>query len=215
MDLHETSYAKIVNVCDLFCVHLHTHTQTLSQFTRRKNKGHFHTCIPQLLRFFLFFYKQFAIPQFWTMLRMRWSSSVSVWGSFSTDGSPVTLWLLIVKLRAVFCPSVQYLSFFCEAFSWTIFDSSRFPLFHSGQVFHKLLCPLTVVVPQINLTTLFSYPLFLCLFHTPLDVIVHFLVFFRSFTFKSILSFLLLSHKSRILQWPNVFSFDHVCKGYH
>ena len=97
---------------------------------------------------------------------------------------------MIVQLRAVFFPSVQYLSFL---------DSSSFLLFQSDQVFHKLLCPLTVVVPQINLTTLFSYPLFLCLFHTLLDVIVHFLVFFRSFRFESFfLSFLLLWHRSRI-----------------
>ena len=35
-------------------------------------------------------------------------------------------------------------------------------LFHSGQVFHGLVCPLIVVLPQIffNLTTLFSYPFF-------------------------------------------------------
>ena len=56
-----------------------------------------------------------------------WSYSVSVWG----------------QLGAVFCPSVQYLFFFCEAFSWMILDSSSFPLFHCGQVFHKLVCPLT------------------------------------------------------------------------
>ena len=30
-----------------------------------------------------------------------------------------------------------------------IFDSSSFTLFHSGQVFHELVCSLTVVVPQI------------------------------------------------------------------
>ena len=70
-------------------------------------------------------------------------------------------WPLIVLLRAVFCPSVQYLSVPCEAFSWTILDRSRFPLFHSGQVFHQLVCPLTVVLPQIffNLTNvlLFSF----------------------------------------------------------
>ena len=93
---------------------------------------------------------------------------------------------------SVFCPSVQYLSLFCEAFSWTILDSSRFPLFHSGQVFHQLVCPLTVVLRQIffNLTTLFSCPVFSSLFHAPLDVVVHFLVFLRSFIFrlKSVLS---------------------------
>ena len=39
-------------------------------------------------------------------------------------------------------------------------DSSRFPLFDGGQVFHQLVCLLTVVLPQIyfNLTTQFSYP---------------------------------------------------------
>ena len=65
--------------------------------------------------------------------------------------------LVIVQPSAVFCPSVQYLSFFCEAFSWTIVDSSSFSLFHSGQVFHKLVRTLPVVLPQLffNLTTLF------------------------------------------------------------
>ena len=47
-----------------------------------------------------------------------------------------------------------------------ILDSSHFPLFHSGQVFHQLVCPLTVVLSQVffNLTTLFSYPVFFSLF---------------------------------------------------
>ena len=42
----------------------------------------------------------------------------------------------------------------------TILDSSSFPLFQSSKVFHELVCPLTVVLPQIsfNLTTLFSCP---------------------------------------------------------
>ena len=46
------------------------------------------------------------------------------------------------------------------------------------------------VLPQIffNLTTLFSYPVFFCLFHAPLDVVFHFLVFLRSFRFESFLS---------------------------
>ena len=65
----------------------------------------------------------------------------------------------------------QYLSLFCEAFSSTILDSSSFPLFHSGQVFHQLVCPLTVVFPQIffHFTTLFSYPVFFSLFRAPLQ----------------------------------------------
>ena len=71
-----------------------------------------------------------------------------------------------------------------------ILDSSCFPLFHSGQVFHQLVCPLTAVLSQIffNLTTLFSYPVFFSLFHAPLDVVVHLLVFLRSFRLKSFLS---------------------------
>ena len=71
-----------------------------------------------------------------------------------------------------------------------ILDSSRFPLFHSGQVFHQLACPLIVVLPQIflNPTTLFSYPFFFSLFHAPLDVVVHFFVFVRSSKLKSFLS---------------------------
>ena len=61
-------------------------------------------------------------------------------------------------------------------------------LFHSGQVFHQLVCPLTVVLRQIffNLTTLFSYPVFFSFFYAPLDV-VHFLVFLRSFRLESFL----------------------------
>ena len=62
---------------------------------------------------------------------------------------------MVVQLRAVFRPSVQYLSLFCEAFSWTILYSSRFPLFHSGQVFHQLVrlplprsCFLTLLRPR-------------------------------------------------------------------
>ena len=45
-------------------------------------------------------------------------------------------------------------------------------------VVKSLVCPLTVVLLQIffNLTSLFSYPVFFCLFHAPLNV--HFLVFF-------------------------------------
>ena len=53
------------------------------------------------------------------------------------------------------------------ALLWGIFqndlDSSCFPLFHSGQVFHQLVCPLTVVLSQIfcNLATLFFYSFFI------------------------------------------------------
>ena len=45
--------------------------------------------------------------------RMGWSSFVFVWRQSGTDGTG----LVIVQLSAVFCPSVQYLSFVCEAFA--------------------------------------------------------------------------------------------------
>ena len=57
----------------------------------------------------------------------------------------ISIGLVVVQLRAVFCPSVQYLSLFCEAFSWAILYSSHFPLFHSGQVFYQFVCPLTII----------------------------------------------------------------------
>ena len=102
----------------------------------------------------------------------------------------ISIGLVIVQLRAVLCPSVQYLSFFCEAFPWTVLDNSSFSLLHSGQVFHQLVCPLPVVLPQIflSLTTLFSNPVFFSLFRAPLVDVVHFLLFLRSFRLKSFLS---------------------------
>ena len=120
--------------------------------------------------------------------RMGWSSSVSVLGQSSTDGSPLALWLYSSVQYSVDRFSIS--RSFCEAFSWAILDSSSFSLLHSGQVFYELVCPLTVVLLQIffNLTTLFSYLDFYCLFHAPLDVILHFPVFLRSFRFKSFLS---------------------------
>ena len=49
----------------------------------------------------------------------------------------ISIGLVIVQFRAIFCPSVQYLLFFYETFSWAILESSSFPLFHS--VFHSFL----------------------------------------------------------------------------
>ena len=102
-----------------------------------------------------------------SLWRMGWSSSVCLG---TVQYWWISIGLVVVQLRVVFCPLVQYLLLFCEAFSWPILDSSHFPLFHSGQVFHQLVCPLTVVLPQIfsNLTTLFSYEVFWSLFRAPL-----------------------------------------------
>ena len=155
-----------------------------------------------------------------SLRRKGWSSSVSVWGQSSTDRSPLASWLY---------SSVQYsvhwfsLLFFCEAISWTILDSSSFYLFHSGQVFHELVCPLTVVLPQIffNLTTLFSYPVIFCLFQLSFAFFMHLLMLLLtslyfsatsgSNCFFSVLSFCRTDQE--FLQCPRVFSFDNVCQG--
>ena len=140
-----------------------------------------------------------------------WLGTVQYWW--------ISIGLLIVQLRAVFCPSVQYLWFFYEAFSWMILDRSRIPLFPSYQVFLELVYPLTVVLLLIflNLTTLFSYPVFSCLFHVPLVIVGHFLVFLRSFRFKSFLSRFspFVAQITNIQQRPRVFSSDDICQWSH
>ena len=94
---------------------------------------------------------------------------------------------------------------FCEAFTWTIFNSSRFPLFHRGQFFHELVCPLTVALPQIFFSVLISS--FLLPFSCTswcccsLPWISHFLqVWIFSF---SVLSFCRTDQE--FLQWPRSF----------
>ena len=59
-----------------------------------------------------------------SLWRIGWLSCLSVLVQFSTDGSSSFSFSAFVQLRAVFCPSVQYLSFFCEAFSWAILDNT-------------------------------------------------------------------------------------------
>ena len=83
-----------------------------------------------------------------------------------------------------------------------------FPGISMTKIFVYHMHETAAVLPQIffNLTTLLSYPVFLCLCHAPLDVVVHSLYFlFTSLYFSDpsgsnsfFLSSLLLSHKSRI-----------------
>ena len=90
-------------------------------------------------------------------------------------------------------------------------------MFCSCQVFYELVCPLTVVLPQIffNLTALFSYPVFFCLFHAPLDVVVHFLVFLRSFRFESFLPLFspFVTQIKNFCSDPDFFFSDDVYQG--
>ena len=110
-----------------------------------------------------------------SLRRIGWSSSVSVWGQSSTDGSPLVLWLYSSVQYSVIGSIYLVLLW---GISLPVLDSSSFSLFHSGQVFHELVCPLTVVLQIFfNLTTLFPYPVLFSFFHASLDVVVHFLVF--------------------------------------
>ena len=121
---------------------------------------------------------------FTSLRKMGWSSSVSVWGPSSIDGFPLALWLYSSMRHSVHRFSISRSSVrHLTELSWTVVAFPCFTVWSLSRVG-------TVVLPHIffNLTTLFSYPVFFCLFHAPLDVVVHFLVFFRSFMFKSFLT---------------------------
>ena len=98
-----------------------------------------------------------------SLQRMGWSSSVSVWGQFNIDGSPLALQLYSSEQY-----SVHWFSISCSSVR-------HFPEW-ARTVFHELVCPLTVVLQIFfSPTTLFFYPVFFCLFHAPLDVVVQIL----------------------------------------
>ena len=67
-----------------------------------------------------------------SLRRMEWSSSVSVWGQFSINGPPLVSWLY--SSDQYFVHRVLYFSFFCDAFSLVVLDSSSLFFFHSSQV---------------------------------------------------------------------------------
>ena len=69
-------------------------------------------------------------------------------------------WSCACTAHSSILSSVQYLSFFCKTFFWAILDSSSFSLFTVVQFFTSWYAFL--LDPQIflNLTTVFSYPVF-------------------------------------------------------
>ena len=73
--------------------------------------------------------------------------------------------------------------------SWTILGSNRLYLFHSGQDFTGWYALLLLLFLRFSPISLHCSPIqfLFCLFHAPL-VVVHFLVFLRSFWFESFLS---------------------------
>ena len=121
-----------------------------------------------------------------------------------------------------------------------ILDSSSFPLFHGGQVFYQLVCPLQLFFLRFSSVSLHCSPIqFFCsLSHAPLAFCMHLLMLlFTSLYFSDpsgsdrfFLSSLLLSHRSRISAVIQFFFFffcvcvcvcvfvfpsDDVCQGFH
>ena len=120
-------------------------------------------------------------------LREGWGSRpLCVWGRFSTDGSPLALWLYSSEQYSVHWFSICLFSVrhFPEQ-SWTVVDFPCFTVVKSFTSWYALL--LLIFLRLFSITTL-SYWFFFCLFHAPLNVAVDFLVFLRSFRFKSFLS---------------------------
>ena len=147
--------------------------------------------------------------------RMGWSSSVSVWGQFSTDRSPLALWLYSSEQYFVywFSTSLSSVRHFLDR-SWIVVAFLCFTVVRSFPSRYTLLLLFFLRFSSISLhcSILFSF----CFFHAPLDVLVHFFLILRSFKFDfffSVLSFRRTDEE--FLQWPRVFSSDDVCKGSH
>ena len=123
-----------------------------------------------------------------SLRRMGWSSSVSVWGQSSTDGSPLALWLYSsvqysVHRFSISCSSVRHF----PKRSWTVVAFPCFTVVKSFMRWYALLLLFFLRFSSISLhcsPVQFSFTLF----HGSLDVVVHFPVFLRSFRFKSFLS---------------------------
>ena len=123
-----------------------------------------------------------------SLRRMGWSSSVSVWGQFSTDGSPLALWLYSSEQYSVHRSGICRSSVrqFPEL-SWTVVAFSCSTGVKSFTSWYALLLLFLLrfsSVSQHRSPIQFSF----CPFHAPLDVVVHVLVFLTSFRFNSFLS---------------------------
>ena len=99
-----------------------------------------------------------------SLRRMGWLSSVSVWGQFSTDGSPLAIWLYNSKQYSVHRFSIcrSSVRHFPER-SWIVVASPCFTVVKSFTSWYALLVLLLLNL-FFNLTTLFSCPVFFSLF---------------------------------------------------
>ena len=120
-----------------------------------------------------------------SLRRMWWSSSVCVWGQFSTEGSPHWPCECTGQCSILSIGSVSIILRHFPERSWTVVAFPCFTVVKSFTSWYALLLFFFLRFSSISLQ--FSDPVFFCLFHAPLDVVVHFLVFLRSFRFESFL----------------------------
>ena len=116
-----------------------------------------------------------------SLRRMVWSSSVSVWGQFSTDGSPLALHLYISEQYSVHRFSIcrSSVRYFPER-SWTVVV---FPSFTVVKSFTSWYAPLLLFFLRFSSISLHCSPIqfSFAFFYAPLDVVVHCLAFLDEF----------------------------------
>ena len=109
-----------------------------------------------------------------SLQRMRWSSSVSVWGQFSTDGSPLALWLYNSEQYSVHRSSIcrSSVRHFPER-SWTVV---AFPCFTVVKSFTSWYALLLLFFLRFSSVSLHCSPIqfSLAFFMSPLDVVLLF-----------------------------------------
>ena len=122
-----------------------------------------------------------------SLRRKGWLSLCLSEGKCSTDWFLLALWLYSSKQYSVhqFSISNSSVMHFPE-WSWTVVAFPCFIVVKSFWSWYALLLLFFLRNLQSHYTVFL--PSFLCLFHAPLAVVVHFLVFLRSFRFTSFLS---------------------------
>ena len=132
-----------------------------------------------------------------SLRKMGWSSSVSVWGKFSTDGSPLALWLYSSKQYSVHRFSIcrSSVRHFPER-SWTVV---AYPCFTVVKSFTSWYALLLLFFLRFSSVSLQLSPIKFCLAFFMLMLLFTFLYFSDpSGSNLFFLSSLLLSHRSRI-----------------
>ena len=152
-----------------------------------------------------------------SLRRMGWSSSVSVWVQFSTDGSPLALWLYNSEQYSVHRFSIcRYSVRHFPERSWTVVAFPSFTVVKSFTSWYVLLLLFFLTFSSISLH---SSPIqFSLAFFMHLLMLLFTALYFSDPSGSNIffLSSLLLSHRSRISAVIQVFfSSDDVCQGSH